>query len=173
MEIRYHRDFNEINEAEWNALLQSNSTNVPFLKYSYLKRWWQFKGGGEWPDSELVLISGRREGRLVGIAPLFIATHELKKKILLLGSIEISDYLDLIIEPPYAEEFISNVLDSLNDRFPDIRISCFTIFPKNLQPCPSWKRMLAATAGLSNPRKPIPPRSSNFPGLGDLSGKHR
>ncbi len=121
MEIQIHRDFNEINETEWNTLLQRNSTNVPFLDYGYLKRWWEFKGGGEWQDGELAIISGRRDGKLAGIAPFFIATHEGIQKILFLGSIEISDYLDLIVEPDYAEEFIEGLFDLLAGQFSSIK----------------------------------------------------
>ena len=120
MEIKTHRDFNEIDETEWNALLQHSVTNAPFLSYGYLKSWWEYKGGGEWPDGELAIISARTEGKLTGIAPLFTATHDGSKKLLFLGSIEISDYLDLIVEIGAEDAFSSALLTHLKEQFPEI-----------------------------------------------------
>ncbi len=121
MDIQTHRDFDEINEEEWNTLLQRSASNVPFLDYGYLKRWWEFKGGGEWQDGELAILSGRHDGELVGIAPFFTATHEGKRKLLFLGSIEISDYLDLIVDSEYTGEFVSRIFDQLSESFPSIK----------------------------------------------------
>ena len=121
MEIQIHRDFNEINETEWNTLLQRNSTNAPFLDHGYLKRWWEFKGGGEWQNGELAIISGRQDGKLAGIAPFFITTHKGINKILFLGSIEISDYLDLIVDADFAEEFTEGLFDLLAKQFSSIK----------------------------------------------------
>lgn len=130
MEFQYPHDFNEINTDEWNALLASSSTNAPFLMQAYLKRWWDFKGGGEWPDGELLLISARQGGKLAGIAPFFTAKHNGIKKILLLGSIEISDYLDLIIDPGQAGAFINQLFDSLAGKYPDIHEMLLYNIPK-------------------------------------------
>lgn len=120
MEIKIHRDFSEISETEWNTLLQHSGTNVPFLTYGYLKSWWEFKGGGEWPDGELAIISAHTDGKLTGIAPLFTATHEGSQKLLFLGSIEISDYLDLIVETGAEEAFSNALLIFLKEQFPEV-----------------------------------------------------
>lgn len=109
IEIKNHNNFNEIKENDWDALLEKSSTNVPFLKYGYLRKWWEFKGGGEWPNAELSLISAWKDSSLVGIAPLFITEHEGKQKILFLGSIEISDYLDFIYDPQHGPEFFNQL----------------------------------------------------------------
>ena len=115
MEIRQHNTFNEINKKDWDTLLQKSGVNVPFLKYGYLKRWWEHKGGGEWPDAKLHLISMWENGILTGIAPLFMAEHEGRQKAMLLGSIEISDYLDFIYEPQNAREFFSQLFTFLSN----------------------------------------------------------
>ena len=115
MEIRQHNTFNEIDEKDWDTLLQKSGVNVPFLKYGYLKRWWEHKGGGEWPDAKLLLISTWENDSLTGIAPLFTAEHEGKQKAMLLGSIEISDYLDFIYEPQNAREFFSQLCTFLSN----------------------------------------------------------
>jgi len=100
--------------AEWNALLDESVTHVPFLRHEYLNAWWQTHGGGEWPQAKLAIVTARREGALVGVAPLFYATNRQgKPALLLLGSIEISDYLDLIVRPADLDEFTRQLLPFL------------------------------------------------------------
>lgn len=113
MKFTVHQDFSEIPSDIWNGLLSESISDVPFLRYEYLSAWWQTRGGGEWPQAELLLISASEENRLVGIAPLFVAQHEGQPVILLLGSIEISDYLDLIVRPMDLQPFLSGLLDFL------------------------------------------------------------
>jgi CelD/BcsL family acetyltransferase involved in cellulose biosynthesis len=116
MDFSLHTDFSDLAPlaGEWNALLAESITQVPFLRYEYMWTWWSTRGGGEWPDSQLALVTAREAGRLVGIAPLFTAQNrENKAAYLLLGSIEISDYLDLIVRPQDLPAFLAGVLDFL------------------------------------------------------------
>src|SRR5512133_2941779 len=111
--IRYN-DFPDELKADWNLLLDESILHVPFLRYEYLQTWWQTRGGGEWPaDARLAIIAARENGRLVGIAPFFSATWEGKPTLLLLGSIEISDYLDLIARPEDLPAFSEALLSYL------------------------------------------------------------
>lgn len=120
MDFTIHSEFPYEMCAEWNALLEQSSTHVPFLRSEYLSDWWATRGGGEWPDdSHLVIITARENDRLIGIAPLFIAEYEGEKQLLLLGSIEISDYLDLICREADLEHFISDMLDFIKTRLFD------------------------------------------------------
>ena len=111
MKLTLHKNFSEISPAEWNTLLIESIADVPFLRYEYLSAWWNTRGGGEWPQAELVLISAREDDRLVGIAPLFKAEHDGQTSLLLLGSLEISDYLDLIVRANDLPRFLSALLD--------------------------------------------------------------
>ncbi|KAF0106323.1 MAG: hypothetical protein FD146_2692 [Anaerolineaceae bacterium] len=109
--------------AEWNALLAESASHVPFLRHEYLRAWWQTRGGGEWPGAELALVAARQDGRLTGIAPLFFANNrEGLPSLMLLGSIEISDYLDLIVRPADLTEFVHGLLDFLAAA-PDLGLS--------------------------------------------------
>lgn len=101
-------------QAEWNALLDQSVNNVPFLRWEYLRTWWETRGGGEWPQSDLVLIIARKGETLTGIAPL-ISTRNRDglPSLMLLGSIEISDYLDLIVRPEDLSSFLRGLLDFL------------------------------------------------------------
>ena len=88
---------------------------MPFLRHEFLSTWWSSRGGGEWADSaELALVTAEEEGRLLGIAPLFFSQNrEGEPALLLLGSIEISDYLDLVARGEHLPRFISGLMDFL------------------------------------------------------------
>jgi len=117
MQFTIHHTFPELEtiSAAWNDLLARSITNVPFLRPEYLFPWWLTRGGGEWPESaELALVTAEREGKLAGIAPLFFTDNrEGEPSLLLLGSIEISDYLDLIVQPEDLAAFLPGLLDFL------------------------------------------------------------
>src|SRR3990172_9301780 len=117
MEFALHNDFSALDPDEWNALLSESVSNVPFLRYEYLSAWWSTRGGGEWPDAEFALISARENGRLAGIAPLFLTEYDGRQALMLLGSIEISDYLDLIVRAQDLSRFLSGLLSFLASDF--------------------------------------------------------
>lgn len=116
MQLKIIHTFDALRADEWNHLLKSSASDVPFLRFEYLKTWWQTLGGGEWKTGELYIILGRQDetGELLSIAPFFITTNlDGENSLLLLGSIEISDYLDIIALPEHLESFIESVLDHL------------------------------------------------------------
>jgi CelD/BcsL family acetyltransferase involved in cellulose biosynthesis len=104
-------DFTEFKElsSSWNALLAESIANVPFLRHEYLGSWWASLGGGEWDAGELAIVTAERDGALVGIAPLF----QNEQKLLFLGSIEISDFLDFIVREVDLADFLHGLLDFL------------------------------------------------------------
>lgn len=118
MELHLHQTFPEELREDWNALLAESITHVPFLRFEYLFAWWQTYGGGEWPasTSRLAIITAHQGDRLVGIAPFFTTEWEGKPALLLLGSIEISDYLDLIVRPGDLPAFAGALLSFLTGR---------------------------------------------------------
>jgi CelD/BcsL family acetyltransferase involved in cellulose biosynthesis len=100
--------------ADWNALLAESVTHVPFLRHEYLRAWWETRGGCEWPPSDLALVTAYRANYLTGIAPLFFTNNrEGLPSLMLLGSIEISDYLDIIVRPTDLTEFVRCLFDFL------------------------------------------------------------
>ena len=113
MKFTLCQNFSEIDPNEWNALLEESTADVPFLRHEYLRAWWETRGGGEWPQAELVLVAARENDQLIGIAPLFLAEHEGQHSLMALGSIEISDYLDVIARKDDLARFISGALDFL------------------------------------------------------------
>jgi CelD/BcsL family acetyltransferase involved in cellulose biosynthesis len=113
MNFKIHKDFSEIDSQAWNALVIQSIADTPFSRYEYLSEWWKTLGGGEWKDVRLVLVSATKDDQLIGIAPLFIAEYDGRQALLLVGSIEISDYLDLIVREDDLPRFLSGLIDFL------------------------------------------------------------
>ncbi len=114
MDFTLLRTFSDTLEDEWNALLDQTASHVPFLRYEYLRAWWKTMGGGEWQEGDLMLITARQEGKLVGAAPLFFSRDKGVDALYLVGSIEVSDYLDLLAAPEDMPGFCYGLLRFLN-----------------------------------------------------------
>jgi len=79
---------------EWMALWRRVPTATPFQTPAWLLAWWQHLGGGE-----LAVIAARDEqGRLVGLAPLFVHVDGSTRRLVPIG-IGISDYHDFLLDP--------------------------------------------------------------------------
>lgn len=135
---------NDILAGEWNDLLACCSANhVPFLRYEYLSTWWKTLGGGEWKEGELFTVLARRpDGALAGVAPLFF-THnrEGEPAMMLVGSIEISDYLDLIVPLPDMQEFTDAMFELLDSpQAPAWKVLDFYNLPDTSPTLPALQR---------------------------------
>jgi len=125
MQLSVIKDWQEISHLApaWNDLLACcSASHVPFLRYEYQEAWWKNLGGGEWQNAELNIIIGyQNNGQIVGIAPFFRVKnqshhHSFEEipSLMLLGSIEISDYLDFIVRQPELSEFTEALVDFLD-----------------------------------------------------------
>lgn len=104
----------------WNALLDESASHVPFLRHEYVRAWWETLGGGEWKDAHLAVVIASDGNRVEGIAPLFYSLNrEAQPALLLIGSIEVSDYLDVIARPQDLPAFTSGLFDFLDS--PQVR----------------------------------------------------
>jgi CelD/BcsL family acetyltransferase involved in cellulose biosynthesis len=114
------QSFTELSDI-WEALLSTSGTNTPFQQPGYLDAWWSTLGGGEWNDGELWIGVGKVDGgEIAGIAPLFFSKDRNgRPSILLLGSIEVSDYLGFIVSESSTEEFVDSLLGSLDVEGPE------------------------------------------------------
>ena len=100
-------------ESEWNALLSRSAANYPFLRYEFQRAWWEHLGGGEWPAGELRIAVWREDGAVRGIAPLFRSVRAGEAGWYFIGSVEISDYLDVIVPAVDHSVFCTALLDAL------------------------------------------------------------
>ncbi len=98
--------------AEWNALVQRTRFDNFFSTYEWQTTWWEFLGQGD-----LWILAFRRadNNALVGIAPLYVVLRDEgpsagKREVHFVGCIEVSDYLDLIVEPGWEEAVYASLL---------------------------------------------------------------
>jgi CelD/BcsL family acetyltransferase involved in cellulose biosynthesis len=101
---------------EWNDLVHRGCCDTVFLTWEWQSTWWKHLGEGN-----LLLLGFRAEkdGRLIGIAPLFCTQTDDRKSILNLnGCRDVSDYLDLIIEVGQEDAVYRALLDYLEKDAP-------------------------------------------------------
>jgi len=144
-------EFPEEIKSEWNHFIHNGITRVPFLRYEYLKDWWSTRGGGEWgQNSQLVIVRATEGNTLIGLAPCFVTEHAGKKELLFLGSIEISDYLDFLVQPQHLEEFakgfIAYVRSTLAPQYALQAIDLYNLLDQS--PTLQALQQAAAVAGL-------------------------
>ncbi len=102
----------------WDGLLAASRADTPFLAHDWASAWWEAYGAGR----ELFVLLVRREGALVGVAPL---CRRRRRDYGLLESTEVaflgdgtydSDYLDVIAARGQEAAVAERVLAYLGDR---------------------------------------------------------
>jgi CelD/BcsL family acetyltransferase involved in cellulose biosynthesis len=89
-------------KAEWNVLLRCSSADQVFYTWEWYSTWWEVYRPGE-----LWLITSRDEqGRLLGIAPLYIDDVGVVR---LIGSGDVTDYVDMIIDADYVAQVLEGL----------------------------------------------------------------
>jgi CelD/BcsL family acetyltransferase involved in cellulose biosynthesis len=96
--------------AEWDNLLVRSGSAPFFMRHLYQRTWWRHLG-----EQELTIIAVRTPaGQLVGLAPLFAKTNSVRQRRLsLVGCVDVSDYLDVLVDQDYAEPVYQALLDCL------------------------------------------------------------
>lgn len=112
---RDERGFDAL-KGEWNDLLRRSSFNTIFLTWEWQTTWWQHIGCHRGP---LYLLAARDAGRLVGILPFYGVPNGGQQTLNVVGCIEVSDYLDLIVEAGQEEAVYAAFLRWLADGAPD------------------------------------------------------
>ncbi len=96
---------------EWLNLLGNATTNHIFLTPQFQAAWWKHFATGE-----LYIITLRSDrGELIGVAPFY----RQDKTLHLLGSHEVSDYLDVIVH----QDFVNDFLNALFNHFEENNLS--------------------------------------------------
>jgi len=81
-------------ETEWNNLLKWSKMDTIFLTWQWQKTWWEFLG----QEAQLYIVTVREGEKLIGLAPLYaLPSNKGPKALRLIGGVEVSDYLDLIV----------------------------------------------------------------------------
>jgi CelD/BcsL family acetyltransferase involved in cellulose biosynthesis len=92
---------------DWSRLLESCSSATVFQSPEWLLPWWAVFCPGE-----LMSVAVLREGRLLGLAPLYLERGPRGARLLPLG-ISVSDYVDVLIDPGLAEPVAEAIIGAL------------------------------------------------------------
>lgn len=109
-------------ENEWNDLLDVSEASV-FQTFEWQRTWWEFFGQDR-KSCQLFLVTMRENGKLRGIAPLYVEHIRLMgifgfRRLSFIGR-EVSDYMDIIAERGYEGDVargLVSVLASLKSEF--------------------------------------------------------
>ena len=108
MDWKLYRDesgFDELKD-EWNLLLARSRFNTIFLTWEWQTTWWRHLGRNRGP---LYILAARDGGELVAITPLYLQ-EDGGQVFQVVGCIEVSDYLDLIMAAGREEEVYRSFL---------------------------------------------------------------
>lgn len=94
--------FEELHE-EWDDLLRRSATNHIFSTWEWQSTWWEAYQPGElW-----VLAAREDDGRLIGLAPLFIEDNaDHGRMVRYIGCVDVTDYLEVIVDKDRADEVL-------------------------------------------------------------------
>jgi CelD/BcsL family acetyltransferase involved in cellulose biosynthesis len=95
---------------DWNALLRRSRSDTIFLTREWQETWWRYVGAARGP---LYLLAVRRDGHLIAIMPLYLTEEAGVRSLQVVGCIEVSDYLDLIVEADEEDAVYAAFLDWL------------------------------------------------------------
>jgi len=94
---------------QWNALLARSRSHTFFLTWEWQTTWWRCLGEGE-----LYLLAWHEAGRLAAIAPLYLHDDDAGlRRFDVVGCVEVSDYLDIIVEAGCEDAAYNALLDWL------------------------------------------------------------
>ncbi|MFZ4812902.1 MAG: GNAT family N-acetyltransferase [Phototrophicaceae bacterium] len=129
-------------KPHWNSLVQQSSFNSPFALWEWYSAWWAaYHPGQLW-----VITYWTDEDVLIGIVPCFIAQVGTQRMLYLVGHIDVTDYMDIIVHLDYAGAVYQSLAQHLQqtaDRFDAVAFA-------NLQPhSPTYQHLAAMleTAG--------------------------
>jgi CelD/BcsL family acetyltransferase involved in cellulose biosynthesis len=81
-------------EREWNNLLKQSKMDTIFLTWQWQKSWWDFLSH----EGQLAIVTVRDGRDLVGLAPFYaLPPNGGPRTLRLIGGVEVSDYLDIIV----------------------------------------------------------------------------
>ena len=112
MEVRAFRDRAAFAELEpvWNELLSRAPMNRVFYTWEWQYTWWNAYEPGE------LWILACFDGAVVhGIAPLFISESERGRAVQIIGCVDVTDYLDFIVDEAQMTDVYQAFTDYLRD----------------------------------------------------------
>ena len=104
--IHTHPDAFDSLADDWLAFMPQAVHAPIFMIPDYQKIWWEHLGQG---DLRLITVHDEASDALLGIAPLFVNQGQLS----FVGCVDVSDYLDFLIDRERCPEVYANLTDYL------------------------------------------------------------
>lgn len=92
--------------GEWQNLMGRAVTAPIFMTPEYQKTWWEHLGVG---DLNILAVREPESQQLIGLAPLLIDNGEIR----FVGCVDVSDYLDFLIDADYQPQVYQAIVDYL------------------------------------------------------------
>ena len=90
--------FDELH-SEWDDLLHRSTSDLIFCTWEWQSTWWHIYQAGQ-----LWVIACRDDaGRLVGLGSWFIQHANGERVVRTIGCVDVTDYVDVIVDPEYAD----------------------------------------------------------------------
>jgi CelD/BcsL family acetyltransferase involved in cellulose biosynthesis len=114
-------------EPEWWQLWRQARPATPFQSPAWLLSWWRAFAPGE-----LYVLAARQQERLVALAPFYLETSALGRRLLPIG-ISVSDYQDILASDEHAETVCETLSTYLDKCRKDWELLEFTELPPGAQ----------------------------------------
>lgn len=100
---------------EWDTVLDPARSNLFFMRHDWQHLWWKHLGRGA-----LSVVTIRDDANtLKSIAPWFIVEENGRRSLHVVGCMDVSDYIDLLLAPGYEDQALSELLNfTLSDNMP-------------------------------------------------------
>lgn len=92
---------------EWLDLYGRAPSATPFQRPEWLLPWWEIFGSGE-----LFTFAARIDGRLVGLAPMFLHRWNDRRQVTFIGN-GVSDHLGFLLDAQFADEATAGILSAV------------------------------------------------------------
>lgn len=113
MEITVYKDAAAFDELvdDWNALLGRAPIDCVFYTWEWQQTWWH-----AYQPGELLILACHHDNQLVGIAPLFITESARGRSTQIIGCVDVTDYLDFIVDRDHLQPALAAFADYLQDQ---------------------------------------------------------
>ena len=110
MEVTAYRDAAAFSELKpvWNELLKQAPMNRVFYTWEWQNTWWE-----AYEPGQLWILACRDNGVAKGIAPLFISESERGRSVQIIGCVDVTDYLDFIVDEGQMQDVYAAYADYL------------------------------------------------------------
>lgn len=127
MNITLYQDETVFSDVKWENLLANSAADTIFLTHTWMSSWWEAYHPGE-----IWALAVHEGEQLVGFAPWFRLTRaDGKRVIYAIGSVDVTDYIDVVICRGYEDTVLSVLADYLaanSDQFDEL---CLCNFPED------------------------------------------